>query len=91
LFSTAGFACAVVLAGAIGAIILSSGGLHEAVAVDKNPAALISPFPAAQLVFTPVPGDTVRIEQAHNDFLRIADGAGRSGWMAKNQLEPVVR
>ena len=91
LFSTAGVACALVLAGAIAAIILSAGGLREAVVVDKNPAALISPFPAAQSVFTPVPGDTVRIEKAYNDFLLIADGAGHSGWMAKNQLAPVVR
>jgi tetratricopeptide (TPR) repeat protein len=91
LFSTMGFACAVVLPGAIGAIILSGDGLREAVVVDKNPAALISPFPAAQSVFTPIPGDTVRIEESHNDFLRVVDGAGHSGWMANSQLAPVVK
>jgi tetratricopeptide (TPR) repeat protein len=89
--TTAGWGCALALAGAIGAIILSAGGMREAVVVDKNPAALISPFPAAQSVFTPVPGETVRIEKAYHDFLLIADGTGHSGWMAKNQLEPVVK
>jgi tetratricopeptide (TPR) repeat protein len=91
VFSTVASACALVLIVAVGAIILSSGGLREAVVVDKNPAALISPFPAAQTLFTPIPGDTVRIEEGHNDYLLVADGQGRSGWMAKDQLVPVVR
>jgi tetratricopeptide (TPR) repeat protein len=91
LFSTGGFVCALVLLSAIGAVILSLGGLREAVVVDKSATALISPFPAAQSVFTPVPGETVRIEKAYNDYLLIADNAGRTGWMAKSQIEPVVR
>jgi tetratricopeptide (TPR) repeat protein len=92
LFSAAGLACVAVLPGAISAIVLSSGGLREAVVVDKNPAALISPFPAASpSALTPIPGETVRIEKGYNDFLLVADDAGRSGWMAKDQLEPVVK
>jgi tetratricopeptide (TPR) repeat protein len=91
-FSAAGWACALVLVGAVVAIILSSSELREAVVVDKNPAALISPFPAAgPSALTPLPGETVRIEKAYNDYLLVADATGRSGWMAKSQLAPVVR
>jgi SH3-like domain-containing protein len=58
--------------------------------VGKNAAALISPFPAAQTEFTPAPGETVTVQEAYNDFLRVTDRAGHSGWMAKAQVEPVV-
>ncbi|HZZ57766.1 MAG TPA: hypothetical protein VFE31_08030, partial [Opitutaceae bacterium] len=93
LFSAASWACALVLVGAIAAIAISSGGLREAVVVDKNPQALVSPFPGAgeQAGFTPAPGATVKIEKAYNDFLLVADDAGHAGWMAKGQIEPVVR
>jgi tetratricopeptide (TPR) repeat protein len=85
--------CGCALAGVIAAIVLSSGGLREAVVVDKNPQALVSPFPGAsqQPGFTPAPGSTVKIEKAYNDFLLVADDAGHAGWMAKAQVEPVVR
>jgi hypothetical protein len=33
----------------------------------------------------------VKIEKAYNDFLLVADNAGHAGWMAKGQIEPVVR
>jgi tetratricopeptide (TPR) repeat protein len=90
IFSAAGIVCAFVLADAITAIVLSSGGTREAVVVDKNPAVLIAPFAEAQTQFVPIPGDTVRIEKAHNDYLRVVDGTGRSGWIAKSQVAPVV-
>jgi tetratricopeptide (TPR) repeat protein len=91
LLAAAGVLCAFVLADAIVAIILCSGGLREAVVVDKNPQALVSPFPGAQPVFTPAPGETVKIEKGYNDFLLVADEAGHAGWMAKNEIEPVVK
>jgi tetratricopeptide (TPR) repeat protein len=92
LFSTAGFACGLVLVGVIAAIAVSSGGMREAVVVDKNPQALESPFPGAaeKPGFTPAPGETVKIEKAYNDFLLVSDGAGHTGWMAKGQIVPVV-
>jgi len=80
----------LVLATAIAASVVSSWGLNQAVVVDKNAAVLISPFPAAQTVFTPAPGETVTVQEAHNDFLRVTDRSGHSGWIAKAQVEPVV-
>ncbi len=89
-FSGGAFTCVLVLAAALGSIILSSGQLRDAVVVDKNAAALISPFPAAQSVFTPAPGQTLKIEKAYNDFLLVSDGAGHAGWIARTQIAPVV-
>jgi tetratricopeptide (TPR) repeat protein len=82
-----------VLVDAIAAIAFSSGDLREAVVVDKSPQALIAPFAgsSAQPGFTPTPGETVQIEKAHNGFLRVTDRAGHAGWMASNQLAPVVQ
>lgn len=90
-FAAAGVVCLLALGGAIAAIALASGGLREAVVVGKEPAALQSPFPAAQVMFTPVPGETVKIEKAYNDYLRVADRTGHTGWMARDALAPVVR
>ena len=84
---------AFVLVGAIAAIAATAGGLRDAVVVDKNPQALVSPFPGAgeQPGFAPAPGSTVKIEKAYIDFLLVADDAGHAGWMAKGQIAPVVR
>ena len=85
--------CAFAVLDAILASAVASGGLRDAVVVDKNPQALVSPFPGAgeQAGFTPAPGATVKIEKAYNDFLLVADNAGHAGWMSKGQIEPVVR
>ncbi len=93
LLVTGAVLCAFVLVDAVAAIALSSGGMHEAVVVDKNPQALIAPYSGAtaQAGFSPVPGATVKIEKAFNNFLLVADDAGHAGWMARNQVEPVVR
>lgn len=81
-----------VLVDAIVAIGLSSGPMSAAVVVDKNPQALVSPFPGAtaQEGFSPAPGATVKIVKAYNDFVFVSD-SGHVGWMPKGQLEPVVR
>lgn len=91
VFSGAGFACALVLVGAIAAMALTAGELNQAVVVDKKAVAVISPFStAAPSSFTPVPGETVTIEQSYQDYLRITDASGHSGWIARAQVTPVV-
>ncbi len=89
-FSVAGMACAFVLVDAIAALAVSSGPLREAVVVDKNASALISPFPAAQVVFSPAAGETVAVQEMYGDFLRVTDHAGHTGWVSKAQVTPVV-
>jgi hypothetical protein len=89
-FSLSATASALVVALSIAAAFLSSRGLNEAVVVDKNASALISPFPAAQAVFSPAAGETVTVQKAYNDFLLVADRAGHEGWVSKTQVAPVV-
>lgn len=90
LFALAGTACTFALIATITGIILTSSQLHQAVVTDKNAKALISPFPAAQAVFTPPAGDTVAIQKAYNDYLLVSDATGHSGWISKSQLTPIV-
>jgi tetratricopeptide (TPR) repeat protein len=89
-FSLSATASALMVALSIAAAFLSSRGLNEAVVVDKSASALISPFPAAQAVFSPAAGETVTVQKAYNDFLLVADRAGHEGWVSKTQVAPVV-
>ena len=90
LFFLSGAASALVLIAAIGAEVLLSGQLRQAVVVDKHASVLISPFPAAQAVFSPTPGDVVSVQKKYHDFRFVTDSSGRSGWIAKTQITPIV-
>ena len=90
LFFLTGAAGVLVLFAAIAAMVISSSELRQAVVVDKNASALISPFPAAQAVFSPSPGETVTVQKAYNDFLFVKDAAGHTGWISKTQITPII-
>jgi tetratricopeptide (TPR) repeat protein len=90
LFFLPGAASALALFIALAAIVVSSRELRQAVVVEKNAVALISPFPAAQTVFSPSPGETVTVEKAYNDFFLVADPAGHTGWIVQTQIAPIV-
>jgi len=89
-FTLVATADALILGLAIAALVVSSGQLRQAVVIDKNASALISPFPAAQTVFSPAPGETVTVQKAYNDFFLVKDNAGHSGWISKTQIAPIV-
>ena len=93
LLATGAVLCAFAVLDAVLAITVSAGVMREAVVVDKNPQALRSPFAGAgaQPGFVPAPGQTVRMEKAFHDFLLVSDQAGHTGWMASNELAPVVK
>ena len=90
LFAFAAIASAFVLTTAIAGAVFASDALRQAVVVEKNVSALISPFPAAQVVFSPAPGETVTVQEAYGDFFRVADRAGHTGWISKAQVTPIV-
>jgi tetratricopeptide (TPR) repeat protein len=90
LFSLTGAASALVLFTAIAAMAISSNELRQAVVIDKNASALISPFPSAQTVFSPSPGETVTVQKAYHDFLLVKDAAGHTGWISQTQITPIV-
>ncbi len=81
---------AFVLAVAIAGAFFASDGLNQAVVTAKNASALISPFPEAQAVFSPAPGETVAVVESHNDYLRVKDSAGHTGWIEKTRIASVV-
>lgn len=81
---------AIVLFAAITGAALASDGLNQAVVIDKNAIVRLSPFPEAQTVFSPAPGETVVVQEAHDDFLRVKDATGHAGWIRKTQIAPVV-
>jgi tetratricopeptide (TPR) repeat protein len=90
LFFLSGASGALVLFISIAAMAISSNELHQAVVVDKNASALISPFPAAQTVFSPSPGETVTVREVYHDFLLVKDAAGHTGWINKTQIAPII-
>jgi tetratricopeptide (TPR) repeat protein len=90
LFAFTAIASAFVLTTAIAGAVFASDALRLAIVVDKNVSAVIAPFPAAQTVFSPAPGETVTVQETHGDFLRVTDHAGHSGWISKSQVTPIV-
>jgi tetratricopeptide (TPR) repeat protein len=90
LFSLTGTASALLLLGTIAVMVLQSNQLNRAVVTDKNASLLISPFPAAQTVFSPPLGETVDVQKAYDDFLLVKDSAGRTGWISKTQITPII-
>jgi tetratricopeptide (TPR) repeat protein len=90
LIFASSLASVVVFLISIAATWISSRELREAVVVEKNASALISPFPAAQAVFSPAPGETVTVQKSYDDFLLVTDRSGRSGWIGKAQLSPII-
>jgi tetratricopeptide (TPR) repeat protein len=90
LLTFASVADTCLLAVAILGAITASADLRQVVVVDKNAKALISPFPDATPAFTPAPGQVVTAQKSYHDFVLVADGTGHTGWMARQQVEPVV-
>jgi hypothetical protein len=89
-FSFSCVASALVLFAALTAMALSSKELHKAVVIDKNASALISPFPAAQAAFAPVPGEVVTTGKPYHDFILVKDAAGHTGWISKVQIAQII-
>ena len=90
LFAGAGWACALLLTLAIASIVVTSAAARQGVVIAKDASVLISPFPAAQSVFTPAPGETLTLHKTHDNFFWVSDEAGHSGWIAMDQVAPVV-
>jgi tetratricopeptide (TPR) repeat protein len=90
LFKLLGGVSVVVLFAAVSALVLSSSKIHQAVVLDQNASALISPFSGAGEAFSLPPGETVTLGKAYHDFYLVKDAAGHSGWIAKTQLAQTI-
>ncbi len=89
-FATIAWVSALALVAAVAGMVLSSRELAQAVVVDPNASALISPFPQAKPVFNPTSGDTLKVGKSYGDFRLVTDQEGHSGWINKSQIAPII-
>jgi hypothetical protein len=64
--------------------------LHEAVILTSAAPARASPVPMGDPLFTLPEAETVRIAAEHDDFVLVRTRAGRTGWVSRANLAPVV-
>jgi hypothetical protein len=64
--------------------------LHEAVILTAAAPARASPVLMGDPLFTLPEAETVRITAEHEDFLLVRTRAGRTGWVSRANLAPVV-
>jgi hypothetical protein len=64
--------------------------LHEAVILNAASPARASPVPMGDPLFVLPEAETVRITAERDDFLLIRTRAGRTGWVSRANLAPVV-
>jgi hypothetical protein len=63
--------------------------LHESVVMQRAPASASPIFGAAPL-FTAPAAEVVSVLGVHQGFLLIRDSRGREGWVARNDLTPII-
>jgi len=64
--------------------------LHEAVILTAAAPARASPVPMGDSLFTLPEAETVRVTAEHDDFVLVRTRAGRTGWVSRANLAPVV-
>jgi hypothetical protein len=74
---------------AIGDAVATASTLHEAVAMLAT-AARAAPISAAEPIFTVPLVDVVNVREEHGAYDLITDSQGREGWVAGNDLQPVI-
>ena len=58
-----------------------------AVVTDAEATARSGPFNDAQSAFTARDGGELRVLDRHDDWVQVADGSGKIGWMSKQQVD----
>jgi tetratricopeptide (TPR) repeat protein len=64
--------------------------LHEGVIITNGTQVRVSPVPMGDELFVLPEAETVKITAEHEDFVLIQTRAGRSGWVSRANLAPVV-
>jgi len=64
--------------------------LHEAVVLTAATPVRVSPVPMSEPLFTLPEAETVRITAEHDEFMLVETRAGKTGWVARANLAPVV-
>jgi len=63
---------------------------HEAVVISADAPARISPVTNGETAFKLRPGEIVNIQGRYNEFTLIQNSTGYSGWVAQNDITPVI-
>jgi hypothetical protein len=82
--------CAVTLLTAAGALWVRWPELSRAVVINAHVTALIAPAESAGPVFPLAEGEIVTAKKALRNFVFVRTADGRSGWVARAQIEPVI-
>jgi hypothetical protein len=90
LISALGATCAVSVLMAAGALWVRWPELSRAVVVNAHVTALIAPAESAGPVFPLAEGEIVTAKKALRNFVLVRTADGRSGWVARAQIEPVI-
>jgi tetratricopeptide (TPR) repeat protein len=64
--------------------------LHEAVVITSATPVLVSPVPMGDPQFVLPEAETVRMTAEHEGFVLVQTRAGRTGWISRANLAPVV-
>ena len=64
--------------------------LHAGVVIAAATPVRVSPVPMGDALFTLAEGETVRLAAQHEGFVLIRTGSGRSGWVSKANVAPIV-
>jgi tetratricopeptide (TPR) repeat protein len=82
------FAALTILSGAIlGARVSAHFSKQIAVVVSPDATARSGPFDEAQAVFTVRDGAELSVVGQHDDWIQVAGGTARVGWLSRKQLE----
>jgi hypothetical protein len=90
LISALGATCAVSVLMAAGALWVRWPELSRAVVVNAHVTALIAPAESAGPVFSLAEGEIVAAKKALRNFVLVRTADGRSGWVVRTQIEPVI-
>jgi len=81
----------------LGMVVLTLGNgvvlwpnLHEAVVISAGAPVRVAPVPMGDAAFTLPEAETVRMTAEHEGFVLIRTRAGRTGWVSRANLAPVV-
>jgi hypothetical protein len=86
-----GMATGIALAGVTaGNALVVWPRLHEAVVLTAATPVRASPVPMGESLFTLPEADTVKITAEHDEFMLVETRTGKTGWVARTNLAPVV-
>jgi hypothetical protein len=90
LMNALSLTCAVAVLAAIGALWVRWPELNRAVVVNAGVTALIAPAESASPVFPLAEGEIVAAKKALRNFVLVRTADGRSGWVARAQIERII-